>query len=128
MKVNANKFQLIIFSKQVTENVSIHVDGHVTENEPVVKLLGLYIDDLLNFDAHVDNICRKAERKLNVLARLSCVLNVECKLLLFYSFILSHFEYCTAIWYFFSRDKMRKMEKLQKRALRYVYKDLNSAV
>ncbi len=76
----------------MTENVSIHVDGHVIENEPVVKLLGLYIDDLLNFNAHGDNICCKAERKLNVLARLSGVLNVECKLLLFYSFILSHLD------------------------------------
>ena len=84
----------------MTENVSIHIDGHVIENEPVVKLLGLYINDLLNFDAHIDNICRKAGRKLNVLARLPGVLNVECKLLLFYSFILSYFEYCTAICYF----------------------------
>ncbi len=25
-------------------------------NIPVAKLLGLYIDDLLDFDAHVDNI------------------------------------------------------------------------
>ncbi len=90
-----------------------------------VALLGLYIADLLNFDVHVDNICRKAGRKL-VLARLSGVLNVECKLLLFYYFILSHFEYCTAIWHVCIRDKMRKMEKLQKRALWYVDKDFNS--
>ncbi len=73
MKVNGNKFQLIILNRQVTENVSIHVDGHIIENEHVVNLLGLYIDDLLNFDAHVDNICPKAGRKLNVLARLSGV-------------------------------------------------------
>ncbi len=99
MKVNGKKNQLIIFNRQLTENVSIHIDGHVRENEAVVKLLGLYtcIDDLLNFDAHVDNICHKAGRKLNVPARLSGVLNMECRLLLLYSFILSHFEYCTAI-------------------------------
>ena len=48
-----------------------------------LNLFGLYIDDLLNFDAHIDNICRKAGRKLNVLARLSGVLNVEYKLVLF---------------------------------------------
>ena len=71
----------------MAENVSIHVDGHIIGNEPVVNLLGLYIDDLLNFDAQVDKICRKAGRKVNVLAGLSVVLNVECKLLfLFFYF------------------------------------------
>ncbi len=65
----------------MTENVSIHVDGHIIGNEPVVILLGLYIDHLLNFDAQVDKIWRKAGRKLNVLAGLSVVLNVECNLL-----------------------------------------------
>ncbi len=71
----------------MAENVSINVDGYVIRNQNVVKLLGLYIDNLLNFGVHVDNICRKAGRNLNVLARLSGVLNVEYNLLLFYSFI-----------------------------------------
>ena len=83
----------------MTENVSIHVDGHVIENEPVVKLLDLYIDDLLNFDAHVDNICRKTGRKLNILARLSGVLNVECKLLLFYVILNVLYCYFTLLFY-----------------------------
>ncbi len=74
--------------------------------------MGLYIDDLLNFGAHV-NICRKAGRKKSVLATLS-VLNVECKLLLIYSSFLS---VCVAIGHFCSRDKMRKMEKYYKREL-----------
>ncbi len=103
----------------MAENISINFDGYVIRNEDVVKLLGLYIDDLLNFGAHVDdNICRKAGMKLNVLTRLPGVLNLKCKLLLFYSFILSQFEYCATIWHFSSRDKMRKIETLQKRALR----------
>ncbi len=117
MKVNVNKFQLIIFNRQMTENVSINVDAYVIRNEHVIKLLGVYIDDLLNFDAHVDNICRKAGRKMNVLARLSGVFNVSyCYLIhLFYRSLnivqLSGTDFC-------NRDKMRKIEKVQQRALR----------
>ncbi len=116
MKVNGNKFHVILFNRQMAENVSIHVDGCVTciRKENVVQLLGLYINDLLSFGVHVDNICRKAGRKLNVLARLSGVLNVECILLLFYSFILSQFEYCATIWHFCHRDKMRKRGTITK--------------
>ena len=43
----------------MAENVSINVDGYVTRNEHGVKLLGLFINDLLKFGAHVDNICGK---------------------------------------------------------------------
>ncbi len=52
MKVNTDKFQLIIFNRQMTKNVSIHVDGYAIKNENVVinKLFGLYI----NCRAHVD--------------------------------------------------------------------------
>ncbi len=32
-----------------------------------MSLLGLDIDDLINFDAHVGNICSKAGRNLSVL-------------------------------------------------------------
>ncbi len=43
MKFNGNKFQLIIFNRQVTNsNVSMHVDGHVIENESVVYILMTY--------------------------------------------------------------------------------------
>ena len=56
----------------------------------VVKLLGVLFDRLLPFDAHVD-ICRKAGGKLCVLPRLSKTLDTESKLILFHTFVLSHF-------------------------------------
>ncbi len=97
-KVNRNKFQLIIFNTQMTENVLINADGCVIRNEPVVKIVVfIYIDALLNFRAHVNSICRKSRKRLNVLARLSGVLDVEFRLLLFYSFILSQLEHCAYV-------------------------------
>lgn len=87
MKVNVDKFQLIIFGKYDTKrDAVIKVDGNIIESQNVVKLLDLYADYYLSFDVQVDEICRKAGRKLNVLARLSKVLNVDCKLVLFYAF------------------------------------------
>ncbi len=99
----------------------------VIENQPVVKLLGLYVDSLLDFNFYIDAICRKAGRKLNVLARLSKLLSTESKLMLFYSFILAQFEYCAVVWHFCSREKMKKLERIQKQALRYVFNYVNSS-
>ena len=35
------------------------------------KLLGITIDSALNFDTHVNNLCKKANQKFHALARLS---------------------------------------------------------
>ncbi len=72
MKVNSDKFQLILFNRQgVDQTLTVNVGESIIEHQPVVKLLGLHVDNLLNFNAHIDVICRKAGRKLNVLSRLS---------------------------------------------------------
>ncbi len=54
-----------------------------------VRLLGVYLDQKLSFDYHVDELCRK----LSVLARLTKTLDVARKLLLFHAYTLSQFEY-----------------------------------
>ncbi len=58
--------------------------GSIIENQPAVKLLGLHVDNLLSFNGHIDVICRKAGRKLNVLSRLSKALSTESKLSVFF--------------------------------------------
>ncbi len=47
MKLNRNKFQLIVFDKQSTEHSFFNVGESVIENWPVVKLLGLNLDSRL---------------------------------------------------------------------------------
>ena len=71
-------------------------------------------------------MCKKAGRKINVLARLSAHLYINSKLTLFYAFVLSHFQYCSSILTFCSDSDSRKIEQIQKRALRYIYRDFNS--
>ena len=47
--------------------------------------------------------------------------------MLFYSLIAAPFEYCVIVWHFGSPEKMKKPERIQKQALRYVSKDFNSS-
>ena len=54
-------------------------------------------------------------------------LNVQDKLKLFQAFILSQFNYCPLVWHFCSVSNMKKIEKIQARALRYVYNDFHSS-
>ena len=85
------------------------------------------IDHKLNFNLHVSNICRSAARQLNVLKRLHNVLDQKSKLAIYKSFILSNFNYCSVVWHFCGVANSKKIEKIQERALRFVYKDFSSS-
>ena len=95
------------------------------ENE--VKLLGVTIDRKLNFNAHISKLCSRAACQINVLSRFKRTLDVDTKLLLYKSFILCHFNYCPLVWHECGSDNTRKLERLQYRALRFVFNDTTSS-
>ena len=105
MKVNTSKFQYMVHGCNRSKNDAvsgdtINIDGNVIKSEPCVKLLGVYLDNELSFNDHVSAICKKAGKQLNVLIRLSHVIDKQSKMLLYDTFIKSHFQYCSLVWHF----------------------------
>ena len=65
MQVNPDKFLAIMLGKSGFENCkSLFLNGTEIKCEDSVKLLGVTIDYLLNFDLHVSNIFIKLQDKL----------------------------------------------------------------
>ena len=96
-------------------------------NEILDTPLGVNIDVELNFNHHIALLCNKAGRQINALSRLSNILNVDNKILILQSSILSHFMYCCIIWHFCSISDTKKIEKMQLKAIRHIYKDYTSS-
>jgi hypothetical protein len=44
-------------------------------------------------------------------------------LTIYYSFILSNFNYCPVTWHFCRKKNTETIEKIQERALRFIYED-----
>ena len=127
MKVNPDKFQAIAIGKNTqSKNISFNLNGNIIKTEDEVKLLGVTIDYELKFNSHITNICKKASRQLNVLKRMGKYLNRLGKLTIYHSFILSNFNYCLVIWHFCSEANTKKMEKIQERALKFIYNENHS--
>ncbi len=126
MKVNAEKFQAIIFGINNGNEVSFMIDNNDIMAQKEAKLLGVTFDNKLLFDTHISDICRKAGKQLSVLKRMSNVLNRDGKQLLYNTFIFSNFNYCSLIWHFCTMSGTRKIEKIQERSLRYVFNDFTS--
>ena len=107
--------------------VVIKVHDHVLPTLDGVKLLGVYIDSELKFDKHIESLCIKAGRQLNVLKRIGKNLNFTTKLLIYLAFVACHFNYCPLVWFFCSRKSMQNMEKIQYRALKFIFNDHTSS-
>ena len=88
-----------------------------------VELLGIQIDDKLNFNLHIGNICRSAANQLNALIRLKRFLGFKEKRILINSYFMANFNYCPLVWMFSSASSLKKIGNLQKRALRFLYND-----
>ena len=86
-------------------------------------MLGVHIDSKLNFNLHIDIICKSALNQLDALVRLKRYLGYEERPVLVNSFIYSNFNYCPLVWMFSSKRSLNKIENLQKQALRFVLDD-----
>ena len=60
-----------------------------------VELLGITIGKDLKLDEHVNKICSKANRKLNVLSRMPSFLSAGKRRIIFKSIIELHLKYCS---------------------------------
>ena len=129
MIANPDKFKAIIFDKRNTDfsKTRLAVNGENLEIVTSVKLLGIQIDNQLNFNEHIKNICKSAANQLNALVRLRYFLGFEVRKVLVNSFILSNFNYCPLVWFVSSAKSWSKIESLQKRALRFVLNDYDSS-
>ena len=68
-------------------------------------------------------MCKKANRKINALARIAPFININERRILMNSFFRSQFNYCPLIWICDSRTKTRKINRLHERCLRITCND-----
>ena len=125
MLANPNKFQAIVLGCK-NSDIKFNIGGIEIVPEKQVGMLGLYIDDRLSFDYHVEHIIGKAARQLNVLKRFSHILDLPSKMSIMKAFITSNFDYCCILWHFCNGRMSKRVEQVQTRALHFVYLDFEN--
>ena len=128
MQANPTKFQGMILSPHEPKSCTITLaDNTEIKSENTVNLLGVLIDDKLNFTQHISACCKKAARQLNALARISKYLDFDSRKIIYNSFIVSNFNYCPMVWHFCGKVNNDKIEKIQERSLRILYRDYDAS-
>jgi hypothetical protein len=74
-------------------------------------------------DNKANNIFTETDRVKAGAKGIGRYLNKLGRLTIYYSFILSNFNYCPVTWHFYSEKNTKKMEKIQERALKFIYND-----
>ena len=128
MIVNPEKFQAIIFNRRPGDDniYTLHFDNKTVHTSREAILLGIEIDNNLNFNKHIHELTKRAAGQLNFLSRQHKFLNQDSKKVVIESFVLANFNYCPLVWHFCSSESMKKLERIQERALRLLLNDYES--
>ena len=125
LKMNVDKCHLLVAKH--TDEVIMQIGQEIIKGEKSVKLLGIKIDNKLDFEEHVTDLCKKASNKLQALTRIASFVDTAKLRCLMKAFIESQFSYCPLIWMFHSRKLNNRINRIHERALRIAFKDYVSS-
>ena len=109
MIANDDKCPLILSFPE--EDAAIQIEASRIKCSKVRKLLGIHIDYKLQFDTLVDTICKKAQRKLTALSRITNCMELPKRCILMNAFFKAPYNYCPIIWMFHSRSLNNKINR-----------------
>ena len=106
LQANPGKFQFMILGKKKQNSIKLIIDTTGIEESRKIVLLGIPIDNILAFNEHTDNLCRKANYKLHALRRTRKYSSLEKAKILCNAFINSQFNYAPLVWMFCRKNNI----------------------
>ena len=108
LKLNQLKTQTIKFTTRRT-----------CQNQQPVNLLGIVLDAHLQWDCHVDYLCKKLSSSLFLLRSLKRCLSIDMVLRSYYAFFHSKLSYGIMLWG--NHTAAKRVLIMQKKAIRVIY-------
>ena len=119
LKLNLSKSQAVIITRS-QQHRSTDVQLSVPTSDSL-KILGLMINDRLNWDTHIKHVCKKASQRLHILRRLKQLVNKQETHDVYASVVRPLLEYACPVFVGVSKTAALKLLTLDKRAHRIIY-------
>ena len=103
MITNPKRFQAMLVSKRkntITADLTISVNDVDMRPNNSVKLLGITLDNKLNFEKHISSTSKSASWRLNAPFTLKIFLGFEERKVLIERFVYYNFDYWPPVWHF----------------------------
>ena len=127
LKLNESKNKVIkILSNRniesrIISNVQIDDSCFFPMPNDFVKILGVIFDDRLNLEKHINRVVCTCYANLRNLGRIVSKLTKPLKVQLVHSLILSHSDYCNALFYNLPEYLLHKLTKVLYTAVRFIF-------
>jgi hypothetical protein len=105
----------------ITELERVH-NNHVKQECRAYKLLGIFFDENITFNHHFNTLANKLSKSLYCINRTKNFINSKSLITLYYALIHSHLTYCPIILSSSSATNIKKINVIQKKAIRIVAK------
>ena len=100
---------------------TVSFDNDFIQPATSVESLGVVLDDGLNFQKHIDKVIGVRYFNLRNMSRISSKLSRTLKMQVIHSLILSHIDYCNALFYDLPEYLLHKLIKVLYAAVRFVF-------
>lgn len=121
--VNLEKTQfmfLTLHSQLRNQRLDIHMDNVSLKRTTCSKFLGVYLDELLSWEAHISHVAGKISKSIGVIRKVRDKLPRDTCLSLYDSLIMPYLSYCHTVWGCAPKTRLQRLNLLQKRAVRTI--------
>ena len=124
MRFNASKSNIIVFSSKVVPSYSplYSIGGENLMVSDSVKYLGVHFHKSLSWNLHIDSVVAKAARTLGLLKHTLYDAEPALRKLAYFSLCRSGLEYGAEAWDPYLKFLTHKLEMLQNKAIRFIFK------
>ena len=120
LNVKKSNVMLIHRKKKTQGNIDVTINNNKLIQVDQVKYLGLHIDSKLQWNIHVNSMCKTITKKLAMMNRTSKIVDKKTLIQIYKSFIMPSFDYVDSVWHGCSKYLEHKLQVLQNRAARII--------
>ena len=100
------------------ESPSLTINEIAIEQVTSAKSLGVYVDQNINWECHIENICKKIACAIGAIKRIRHLTPFNVLVKVYNSLIQPHFDYCNVVCGNCNKGLSEKLQRLQNRAAR----------
>ena len=123
LTLNIEKSSYLLYhnQKQLVPHFKIKLNGVEIPRVKHAKLLGVWLDDKLKWDIHVNKLANKLKCSMGMLRCSKNLLSVKAKKLLYFGQIHSNLSYSICIWgTMLQNDLAQKLSKIQNNVVKLI--------
>lgn len=126
LSLNITKTNYILF-RSPNKTIPTITNEIIIDNTPVprvdsAKFLGVHIDQNLKWNTHINETSKKLAKNIGIIRRISYLIPSNILINLYFALVYPYLTYCNFIWSSTYPTHLKRLQILQKKALRVITK------